>query len=121
MKLPLIRQDLQDFFLGIFLDKWHFLRHCCYMKTITQIDAAGRLVIPKDLRKKYGLEPGQRVRILPGARGVTLEPEHPYRRFIKRGPILTIDTGAGTVPIDAFDVSVMRENQLDEKSHEDRR
>jgi len=88
------------------------------MKTIRQIDAAGRLVIPKDFRKKYGLEPGHRVRILPGAMGVTLEPEHPYRRFIKRGPILTVDTGAGKAPMDAFDVSVMRENHLDEKSHE---
>ena len=88
------------------------------MKTIRQIDAAGRLVIPKDLRKKYGLEPGQRVRILPGAMGATLEPEHPYRRFIKHGPILTVDTGAGKAPMDAFDVSVMRENHLDEKSHE---
>ena len=95
------------FSLAFFLTNGIFLRHCCYMKTITQIDAAGRLVIPKDFRKKYGLEPGQRVRILPGARGVTLEPEHPFRRFIKRGPILTIDTGAGTGPIDAFDVSVM--------------
>jgi hypothetical protein len=50
--------------------------------------------------------------------GATLEPEHPYRRFIKHGPILTVDTGAGKVPMDAFDVSVMRENHLDEKSHE---
>jgi hypothetical protein len=35
----------------------------CVMKTITRIDSAGRLVIPKELRKRYGFESGQRIRI----------------------------------------------------------
>ncbi len=48
-------------------------------------------------------------------------PEHRQRRFIKRGPILTIDTGAGTAPIDVFDISPLRENHLKEKAHENRR
>ena len=60
------------------------------MKTITRIDSAGRLVIPKELRKRYEFESGQRIRIFPGAEGV---PERSNRRFIKCGPILTIDLG----------------------------
>lgn len=91
------------------------------MKTVTQIDSAGRLVIPKELRKHYGLESGQRVRLIPGTNGVTVVPERPQRRFIKRGPLLTIDTGAGTAPIDVFSVSELRENHLKDKAHENRR
>lgn len=90
------------------------------MKTVTQIDSAGRLVIPKELRKHYGLESGQRVRLIPGTDGVTVVPERPQRRFIKRGPILTIDTGAGTASIDVFSVSALRENHLKDKAHENR-
>jgi AbrB family looped-hinge helix DNA binding protein len=60
------------------------------MKTITRIDSAGRLVIPKELRKRYGFESGQRIRIFPGAEGVTLVPERGNRRFIKCGPIREI-------------------------------
>ena len=106
---------------GISLDKCHLLWHIIVMKTVTQIDSAGRLVIPKELRKQFGLESGQRVRLIPGSEGVTIVPEHHQRRFIKRGPILTIDTGAGTAPIDVFDISPLRENHLKEKAHENRR
>ena len=91
------------------------------MKTVTQIDSAGRIVIPKELRKQFGLESGQRVRLIPVSEGVTIVPEHPRRRFIKRGPILTIDTGAGTAEIDVFDISPLREKQFQEKAHENRR
>jgi bifunctional DNA-binding transcriptional regulator/antitoxin component of YhaV-PrlF toxin-antitoxin module len=63
------------------------------MKTITRIDSAGRLVIPKELHNRYGFESGQRIRIFPGVEGVTLVPERSNRRFIKCVPILTIDLG----------------------------
>lgn len=91
------------------------------MKTITQIDSAGRLVIPKELRKQFGFEAGERVRLIPGADGVTIVPEQRQHRFVKRGPILTIDTGAGIASMDVFDISPLREDHLTEKSHEDRR
>ena len=91
------------------------------MKTVTQIDSAGRVLIPKEMRQRFGLESGQRVRLVPGSAGVTLVPERPQRRFVKRGPILTIDTGCGSAPIDIFDVSELRENHLEMKAHENRR
>jgi AbrB family looped-hinge helix DNA binding protein len=91
------------------------------MKTITRIDSAGRLVIPKELRKRYGFESGQQIRIFPGPEGVTLVPERSNRRFIKCGPILTIDTGAKTAPLEDFDVSALRKDHLNGKGHENRR
>ena len=91
------------------------------MNTITHIDSAGRLVIPKELRKRYGFESGQRIRLIPGAEGVTLVPERTHRQFIKCGPILTIDTGVGTAPIEAFDVSGLRKDHLNGKGNENRR
>ena len=82
------------------------------MKTITRIDSAGRLVIPKELRKQYGFESGQRIRIFPGPEGITLVPERSNRLFIKCGPILTIDTGVETAAMEAFDVSELRKDHF---------
>ena len=90
------------------------------MKDIVHIDSAGRLVIPKELRKRYGFESGKRVRLIAGAEGVTLVPEYSRRRFIKRGPILTIDTGSETAPEDVFNVTELREEHLKEKENENR-
>ena len=98
-----------------------FTRILEIINTITHIDSTGRLVIPKELRKRYGFESGQRIRLIPGAEGVTLVPERTHRRFIKCGPILTIDTGVGTVPIEAFDVSELRKDHLNGKGNENRR
>lgn len=72
-------------------------------------------MIPIELRRRYGFESGQKVRIVPSKEGLTLIPDRPKRRFIKRGPILTIDTGAGIAPLQAFDISDLRENVLKEK------
>ena len=91
------------------------------MKDVVHIDSVGRLVIPKELRKRYGFESGKRVRIIAGAEGVTLVPEYPRRRFIKRGPILTIDTGNETAPEGVFNVTELREEHLKEKENENRR
>jgi AbrB family looped-hinge helix DNA binding protein len=91
------------------------------MKTITRIDSAGRLVIPKELRKRYGFESGQQIRIFPGSEGVTLVPERSNRRFVKCGPILTIDTGVETAHLEDFDVSTLRKAHLDGIGNENRR
>ncbi len=91
------------------------------MKETVQIDSAGRLVIPKELRKRYGFQPGKRIRLIAGAEGVTLVPEIPRRRFIKRGPILTIDTGKETASEDVFNVTALREEHFKEKESENRR
>jgi AbrB family looped-hinge helix DNA binding protein len=86
------------------------------MKETVKIDSAGRLVIPKELRNRYGFEAGKQIRLIAGDEGVSLVPETPQRRFIQRGPILTIDTGSGTAPEDVFNVTALREAHLKEKS-----
>ena len=89
------------------------------MKTQSHIDSAGRIVIPKALRRRYGLESGQRIRFIPGAEGIIIAPEdYPQRRFIQRGPLLTLDTGSGPAPLETFAVQRIRAEQLDGKSDE---
>ena len=73
-----------------------------------------------DTLERYGLEAGQKVRIVSGAEGVTIIPERPNRRFVQHGPILAIDTGAGTASMDDFDLDTLRERHLGKKSNEDR-
>jgi len=90
------------------------------MKTTTTIDAAGRLVIPKRFRERYGLSPGETVRFVAGDAGVTIVPRHSVRRFVQRGPLLAIETGAAEAPIEAFDVRPVRDRQLESKAHADR-
>ena len=91
------------------------------MKETVQIDSAGRLVIPKELRNRYGFQAGKQIRIIAGDEGVTLVPKTPHRRFIQRGPILIIDTGSGTAHEDVFNVTALREEHLNEKENENRR
>lgn len=41
------------------------------MNATTTVDTAGRLVIPKPLRKQYGFEPGVGLELVRGEEGVT--------------------------------------------------
>jgi AbrB family looped-hinge helix DNA binding protein len=91
------------------------------MKTNSAIDNAGRIVIPKALRQRYGLEPGQAVRFISHPEGITIAPDHPERKFIRRGPLLTIDTGDGPAPLEVFDIQRLRDDHLDAKNDENRR
>lgn len=89
------------------------------MKTETNIDSAGRIVIPKALRKRYGLEAGQKIRFIAGSEGIIIAPEYQEKRFYRRGPLLCIDTGTGPAPLDVFDVDRVRSVHLDGKTDED--
>lgn len=86
------------------------------MKLRTRIDSAGRIVIPKALRRRYGLEEGRLVAIVPLPDGVSIVPELPERRLVRRGPILSIDTGGGTASMADFDVDRVRDDHLRAKS-----
>jgi AbrB family looped-hinge helix DNA binding protein len=85
------------------------------MRNKTRIDPAGRIVIPKELRQRYGFDTGRAVQIIPLPDGISIIPEQNPRRFIRRGPILTIDTGTGTVPIEDFDPDWVRDESLNGK------
>ena len=60
------------------------------MKVKTKIDRAGRLVIPKELRDRYGLTAGAEVEIVPVPDGVTLVPLQKEHRTVRRGRVVAI-------------------------------
>jgi AbrB family looped-hinge helix DNA binding protein len=78
----------------------------------TRVDSAGRIVIPKRLRERYGFATGGAVSIVPLPDGISIIPELPERRFIRNGPILSIATGNGTASLSDFDVDRLREEHL---------
>jgi len=100
---------------AISVDKWHLQWHIFFMSPVTRVDGAGRVVIPKDLRKRYGLERGTVVQIVPLPDGVSIVPERRKRRFVPRGPILTIDTGTAEASLDQFDLNDLRDERLASK------
>jgi AbrB family looped-hinge helix DNA binding protein len=81
----------------------------------SRIDAAGRIVIPKRLRDRYGLEKGRAVTIIPLPDGVSIVPELAERRFVRNGPLLSIETGSGVAPLSDFDLERIRDEQLGSK------
>jgi AbrB family looped-hinge helix DNA binding protein len=84
--------------------------------TDTKVDSAGRIVIPKELRDRYGLGPGREVEIVALPEGVALIPKpEQERRVVHRGKVAAIDTGAGVAPAEVFDVSSVRAQSLDRK------
>jgi AbrB family looped-hinge helix DNA binding protein len=82
------------------------------VKTKSRIDSAGRIVIPKRLRERYGLVSGRAVTIIPLPDGVSIVAELAERRFVRNGPLLSIDTGSGVAPLSDFDVDRIRDAQL---------
>ena len=54
--------------------------------------------------------------IVPLPDGVSIIPEQAPRHFIRRGPILAIDTGSGEASMKAFDVDRLRDEHLRSKS-----
>jgi len=86
------------------------------MSLKTTIDRAGRLVIPKVFRERYGLDEGAEVEIIAAPDGITLVPSRTERRIVRRGRVLAIDTGAETAPLEAFDVESVRRDRLQRAS-----
>ena len=81
----------------------------------TRIDSAGRLVIPKALRERYGFEVGAEIEIITIPEGITLVPTITERRIVRRGRIVAVDTGAGVAQTEMFSVDGVRSGQLDRK------
>ncbi|MGA2977041.1 MAG: AbrB/MazE/SpoVT family DNA-binding domain-containing protein [Spirochaetia bacterium] len=111
---PAVKVNLQN--NAILLDISHLFYHFTMMRDFTKVDSAGRIVIPKALRQRYGFEPGRSVQIVPLPDGISVIPEQKARRFIRRGPLLTIDTGAGPAALEDFDVDGPRNEALKEKT-----
>ena len=85
------------------------------MRLRSRIDSAGRIVIPKELRTRYGFEKGRAVAIVPLPDGISIVPEPAEHRFIRRGPLLTIDTGTGIASVGEFHPDRLRDGHLRNK------
>jgi AbrB family looped-hinge helix DNA binding protein len=83
------------------------------METV-QIDKAGRMVIPKPLRERFNLVPGDKLRLSVDGSGFRLEPTDPGGKLVKKGSVLVF-TGGFTEPITTEKV-----NQLIEQDREGR-
>ena len=74
------------------------------MKTIAQIDRAGRLVIPKAFRDELHLRAGDRLRVRTEGDALVLEPEPVYAktRIAEDGwPVL--ESGGEPLPLSVFE------------------
>jgi AbrB family looped-hinge helix DNA binding protein len=75
--------------------KWHIAS----MKSDTiQIDKAGRVVLPKPLRQRFNLFPGDRLRLSADDTGIKLEPADPGGKLIRKGSVLVF-TGEFPEPV----------------------
>ncbi len=48
-----------------------------------RVDKLGRIVIPMELRKKYGLTEGARIEFLDVGEGITVRPSEPFCRICR--------------------------------------
>jgi AbrB family looped-hinge helix DNA binding protein len=55
---------------------------------LTQIDKAGRLVLPKQVRDHLNLVPGDKLRVSVEGTAIRLEPESTGGDFVKKGSVL---------------------------------
>lgn len=83
------------------------------MSITTRIDRAGRLVIPKELRDRYGLGEGAEVEVVATPDGISLIPTRTQRTIIRRGRIVAIQTRTDAAPLEAFSVDESRDDRLD--------
>lgn len=82
------------------------------MKRKPSIDALGRIVIPKELRDRYGLDASTPIEFAAMPDGILMVPEKRERRIVRSGRIVSIDTGAGVADAGDFDMHRYREQRL---------
>ena len=63
-----------------------------------QIDPAGRVVLPKPIRKRFNLLPGDKLRLSADATGIRLEPADVAGKLVRKGSVLVF-TGEFGKPI----------------------
>lgn len=85
------------------------------MSRKTSIDSAGRLVIPKEFRDRYGFREGEPIEIIAVPDGITLIAARSERKIVKRGRVVAIDTGAESAPAEIFAIDRIRSEQFDQK------
>ena len=68
------------------------------MKEVTiPIDQAGRVVLPKDVRRELAIKPGEMLRVTVQGGSVTLTPNRAPRGLVRKGKALVFSVGGGEV------------------------
>ena len=89
------------------------------MKNIATIDSAGRFVVPKWMRSKFEFTPGQKIELTEFENGILISPTLPQKReFLKKGQILTINTGDSLGSLSDFDIDKYRDQKIDKLIYE---
>lgn len=81
----------------------------------TTIDAAGRVVIPKQIRQRAGLAPGMRLNIHWSDGRIEIEAEPAPVRLMQRGRLLVAVAEGNGAPLTASQVEEIRERLHDER------
>lgn len=63
-----------------------------------QIDKAGRVVLPKPVRQRFNLLPGDKLRLSADETGIKLEPADPAGKLVRKGSVLVF-TGEFSEPV----------------------
>ena len=71
----------------------------------TTIDRAGRVVIPKTLRERAGLQPGSELDINLRDGVLEIAPPPPQGRVVREGDLLVWESAPGTPPIAPEDIN----------------
>jgi AbrB family looped-hinge helix DNA binding protein len=61
------------------------------------IDQAGRVVLPKEVRRELAIKPGEMLRVSIRGASVTLTPDRQARGLIRKGKALVFSAGGGEV------------------------
>ncbi len=57
-------------------------------KDVIQIDRAGRLVLPKPIRKRFSLNPGDTLKLSVDENGIHLKPQAAAGEIVRKGSVL---------------------------------
>ncbi len=77
----------------------------------TTVDKAGRIVVPKPMRKELGLEGGTRLEIRLRDGRIEIEPVSTPMKLVRRGRRLVATTDEPLPRLDADDVRAVLESQ----------
>ena len=82
----------------------------------TTIDSAGRIVIPRDIRREAGLEPGGTVEVRYRDGIVEIEPGYLPVRFVKEGHVLVAEPLVSVEPLTSEEVERTRQAMYEERA-----
>lgn len=61
------------------------------------IDQAGRVVLPKEVRRELAIKPGEMLKVSVHGASVTLTPDRKARGLVRKGKALVFSVGGGEV------------------------